>query len=302
MSSRKTFIALFLLLIPLLSSAESVSLILGQQYNFTFNSSQYAVAMVGIAKDTATFVVSGVLVSPGVNETKILDPSGKGRIGLTLNQIMPNSTVSIDISYGVTGRACNPIGEQCSGFNDCCVGRCIVGACAYPPTYNSSGTMNASLDVPENTTAGSVVILRMSGNDGTPIPNAVVNILTPSAERLVLTTNESGAGSYLAREEGNYSYVAYGYLLSSNKTTLSKPAPPPVQNPQQPQPYCGDGTCSNGETCSGCPQDCGACPVQQAPAAAPPKAEGYSSLLWVGLMFLTIMIILRVLIPIFVRD
>jgi len=28
-----------------------------------------------------------------------------------------------------------------------------------------------------------------------------------------------------------------------------------------PAPYCGDRSCSSGETCSSCPQDCGACPM-----------------------------------------
>ena len=35
-------------------------------------------------------------------------------------------------------------------------------------------------------------------------------------------------------------------------------------------PYCGDGTCNNGETCSSCPGDCGVCP----PVCGNGKVEG----------------------------
>jgi hypothetical protein len=294
---------LFILLVPI-ASAETVPLVLGQQYNFTFNSSQYVVKMVGVATDSATFIVSGILVSPAVNETKILGLNGntKGDVSLTLNQIMPNGTASLGISYNVGGNACRPVNEKCSGFNDCCVGNCIIGICSYPPTFNSTA-VSASLDAPENITSGSIVRIKISGSDGNPIADAKVDILTPSGARLTLTTDESGEGSYLADEEGNYSYVTYGYTLLSNRTTISKPAPPPVQAPTQPQQFCGDGICNNGETCNSCQHDCGACIIrEEAPSAAQTSPQSpYSSLLWLGLMFLAIIIFLRVLLPILVR-
>ncbi|NYZ78664.1 hypothetical protein H0N99_00790 [Candidatus Micrarchaeota archaeon] len=305
MDPQRLRIALFLLLIPLLSSAETVSLVLGRQYNFTANGSQYAVAMMGIAENSATFIVSGVLVNPSVGEIRILDLNGDGTsdVGITLDQIMPNSTVTLEITYNVTGRACRPINEQCSGFNDCCVGKCIAGVCGYLPTFNSSETLNASLAVPDNVTAGSIVKIRISGDGGNPSAGAAVDILTPFGARLTLTTNGSGEGSYLASEVGNYSYVAYGYLLSSNKTTISsKPPPPPAQAQNQTQPLCGDGTCNSGETCGTCSKDCGACVIVQKTPAAQSKTDGYSSLLWIGLMLLAIIIILRVILPIFVRE
>jgi hypothetical protein len=291
----------FILLLISISSAETVSLVLGGQYNFTVNGSQYAIAMVGITRDSATFVVSGAVVSPSMKETKILDLTGdsKGDVGLTLNQIMSNGTVSMSINYNVTGNGCNPIDEKCSQFNDCCVGNCIIGTCSYPPTVNVSETVTVSLDAPSNITTGSIAKLRIAGDDGKPIAYAIVGIITPSNERLTLTTNESGEGVYLVNEEGNYSYAVYGYLMSSNRTTLSS-QPPLLPVPSQPQPFCGDGVCNNGETCSGCPQDCGTCPVQQVPTQT--NDQEYSWLVWLGLMFLTIIIILRVLIPIFVRE
>jgi hypothetical protein len=294
---------LFLMFVSI-TSAETVPLILGQQYNFTFNSSQYVVKMVGAATDSATFIVSGILVSPGVNETKILGLNGdtKGDVGLTLNQIMPNGTVSLGIAYNVGGNACKPINNTCSGFNDCCVGNCIIGVCGYPPTFNSTA-VNASLDAPASITSGSVARIKISGEDGTPIADAKLDILTPSGARLTLTTNETGEGSYLADEEGNYSYVTYGYTLLSNKTTISKPAPTPVQTTNKTQPFCGDGICNNGENCSTCPHDCGPCVIiETTPGKAQTTQEQqYSSLLWLGVMFLAIIIAMRVLIPIFVR-
>jgi hypothetical protein len=302
MNSQKVLAFLFLMLVSI-TSAETVPLVLGQQYNFTFNNSQYVVKMVGSARDSATFIVSGILASPGVNETKILGLNGntKGDVSLTINQIMPNGTVSLDITYNVGGSACKPISEECSGFNDCCVGNCIIGVCSYPPTFNSTA-VNASLDAPENITSGSVAIIKISSEAGKPIADAKVDVLTPSGSRLTLTTNESGEGSYLADEEGNYSYATYGYTLLSNRTTVSKPAPPPVQTPQQTQQFCGDGTCNKGESCNTCPHDCGACVTQEAPAKAQTSQEQqYSSLPWLGLMFLTIIIVLRLLIPILVR-
>jgi len=304
MNSQKVPAILLLLLVPM-AYAETVPLVLGQRYNFTFNSSQYALKMVGVAKDSATFFVSGILVSPGLNEPKILGLNGNsnGDISLTLNQITPNGTANLDISYNVGGKACKPINANCSGFNDCCVGNCIIGVCGYLPTFNSTETVNASLDVPENITLGEVAKLKISGDDGNPIAGAKVDILTPSGARLTLNTNETGDGSYLADEEGNYSYVTYGYKLVSNRTTLSAPAPPQVQIPSQPQQSCGDGACGKGETCSSCPQDCGACVIQkEAPSNAKTTAEQqYSSLPWLALMLVAILLFLRVLLPIFVR-
>jgi hypothetical protein len=299
MHFQKLCIAL-LILIPLYS-AETVSLVLGEQHNFTVNESQYAVAMIGVASDSATFTVSGVLVNLGVNKTKILDLNGKGigDIGLTLDQIMQNDTVSIEIGYNVSGKACRPINESCSGFNDCCVGNCMIGTCSYPPNFNSSEIENATLNAPDNVTTGSIVTFRINGIDGKPIAGAAIDILTPSAARLSLATNENGEGNYLANEEGNYSYVTYGYLLSSNKTTLSSRSAP-AQTPQK-QPSCGDGVCNGNENCSTCPQDCGTCPVQ-APATAQARTQGYSSLPWLVLMLLAILVMLRVLLPIFVRE
>jgi hypothetical protein len=302
MNPQRLRIALFLLLIPLLSSAETVSLVLGGQHDFTVNGSPYAIEMVGLAVNSATFTVSGMLVNPVVGEMKTLglNGAGNGNVGITLDQIMPNSTVTLEITYNVTGKACKPINEQCSGFNSCCVGDCIAGVCSYLPTSNSSETLNASLSVPGNVTVGSIVKLGMSGDDGNPVAGAEVDILTPSGVNLTLTTNESGEGSYLASEVGNYTYVAYGYLLNSNQTTISsKPPPQPVQ-PKQVQPFCGDGVCNNGETCTTCPQDCGACVAQETPAAQ--GNTGYSSLLWIGLMLLVIIIMLRAILPIFVRE
>ena len=44
-------------------------------------------------------------------------------------------------------------------------------------------------------------------------------------------------------------------------------------------PYCGDGTCSNGETCESCPTDCGVCPDNIKPVVdiTNPIATTYTS-------------------------
>jgi len=54
----------------------------------------------------------------------------------------------------------------------------------------------------------------------------------------------------------------------SNDTSTPTPEPTPEPEPTpsptptpEPTPYCGDNSCSNGETCSSCATDCGLCPV-----------------------------------------
>lgn len=55
-------------------------------------------------------------------------------------------------------------------------------------------------------------------------------------------------------------------------TTLLKPAQCGETQPcGSEEPYCGDGTCNAGETCSSCPGDCGACPP-----ITPPSGSGGS--------------------------
>ncbi|MCX6767173.1 MAG: DUF4430 domain-containing protein [Candidatus Micrarchaeota archaeon] len=49
-----------------------------------------------------------------------------------------------------------------------------------------------------------------------------------------------------------------GYSGSCN----AAPSPTPTPAPQ----YCGDGACNNGETCSSCPGDCGACSPPSSPS------------------------------------
>lgn len=317
-SKRLLFIILFLLILPL-SYAEDVSLVLGEQYNFSANGSSHAIELIGIANQTATFIVSGIRVGPAVGESRVMSFTGAlfGDAVITLNSIMPNSTANITLDYNASEKtACLPIDEKCAVDSDCCVGKCIEGICNYPPTPVLSATQNVKLDAPANVTPGSIATIKLSMEDGTPVASALLDVVTPSLARLTLTTNDGGEGSYLAAEEGKYSYEVYGYILTSNVTTLSGTPPAPVLNntevnntanatvnqtppPAKSAPFCGDSVCNNDENCSTCPQDCGEC-VQPLPATS--SDRGYSSLLWIGVMILAIIIILRVLLPVFVRE
>jgi hypothetical protein len=65
-------------------------------------------------------------------------------------------------------------------------------------------------------------------------------------------------GSYTGRLR------AYGYKSSATAYFYINVSllPPP--------PYCGDGICNNGETCSSCPEDCGPCPPPPPTPPTPP--------------------------------
>lgn len=322
MNPKRLLLVIFFLVILPSAFAETLSLVPGEQYNFTAGGSQHAIELISIVNGSATFVVSGIWVSPAVNESKVLNftSRGTGDVIIILNALMPNSSVSITLDYNASGEpVCVPIDEKCALDSECCVGKCITGVCNYPPTPAPSVIQNVNLDAPENVTTGSIVTFRLSGENDTPVAYAILDVITPSA-RLTLTTNESGEGSYLAAQDGNYSYETYGYTFASNITTISSipqvPSPNPLNNtnvtnstnastnqtpPQNTsKPLCS-GVCSNGGNCLTCPQDCGACHMQQ-PSGAAQNNTGYSSLLWIGLMLLTIMIILRVVLPIFVRE
>jgi hypothetical protein len=298
MNPKGGWLILLMLLVPI-CSAETVSLLLGERYNLTVDQSTYTIALVGLTKDTTTFIISGRNVNPGINETKVLDLTGdgKGDVGITLNEIMPNSTANVTFDYNVgSEKLCKPIDEKCVGFNDCCAGKCIVEICSYIPTVQANATAEVNLTAPENITLGGIATVRISGEDGSAVADVTVDVITPRNDRLSFTTNESGEGSFLASDEGVYSYIVYGYISESNATTLSyKPAPPPP-----PKPLCGDGKCNGDENCSTCSKDCEACPTQT--PAPTTKAQDTSWPLWFGLMFVAILLIMRAVLPVFFRE
>ena len=298
MNPKGGWLILFLLLAPI-CSAETVSLVLGERYNLTVDQSTYTIALAGLTKDSATFIISGINVNPSINETKVIDLTGdgKGDVGVVLNEVMPNSTARVTFNYEVRNeKLCKPIDEKCVGFNDCCAGKCIVEICSYIPTVQANATAEVNLTAPENITLGGIATVRISGEDGSAVADVTVDVITPRNDRLSFTTNESGEGSFLASDEGVYSYVVYGYISESNATTLSyKPASPPP-----PKPLCGDGTCNGNENCSTCEADCGACPKQPAPTQT--KTQDTSWLIWIGVMFITIIFILRGVLPIFIKK
>jgi len=291
---------------------DTASLVLGEQHNFTFGESSYVMLLVGITSDSATFIVSGIRVGPGMNETKIIDLTndGKGDVAVTLGSIMPNSTASVTVSYGAEeGTVCKPINDRCAALDECCVGKCLGGVCNYPPSVAANATENVDLDAPADATLGQTVRLRITRGDGSAVAGAMLDVLTPSELRLTLSTNENGEGEFLAAQEGVYNYVVYDYVLNSNKTTNSSryapPAvlPPTENNTQPPQPLCGDGNCDLNENCSICSKDCGTCvekPVQ--PPTPEAKGPDTSWPLWLGLMFVVIIFILRGVLPVFIKE
>lgn len=311
------FLSLFSLAADSLAdSNETILMVTGGRHDFSISGSNYTMLLVGLTRGTATFVVSGMRVAPGVNETKVVDLTkyGVGDIEITLNDIMPNGTVSVTLSQQIEGSVCKPINDRCAGLYECCVGECIAGLCNYRPTAITNATVNVNLDAPSNVTPGDVVKLKITREDGSPVSDAIVDVILPTYLRLTLTTNESGEGIYLANQEGNYSYAVYDYILNSNITTLSgKPALPPIEKPkenattqpeEQKKSFCGDGICSVNESCSTCPKDCGACPSLPLPTSAPTAEESQDNtwFIWPILMLVVIIFILRVLVPLFVRD
>jgi len=307
MRRKLTFFSIILLSLCL--SADTTSLMLGEQYDFTLNGSKCVIALVGLAKDSATFAVSDKIASVSVGEMKSVDLNGDNAsdVSIILDRISLGST-EFNITAAKSGEmACTQVNSSCSNFNECCAGNCVVGACRYTASINANPSVNISLDAPENVTFGSAVRLKTTGEDGNPVADVTVDIITPLQERLTLATNEDGEGLYIANQEGVYSYVVYNYLLNSSKTTLSArpavptpPAPPPEKPAEKPkEPFCGDGTCNTNENCSSCYTDCGAC--AQTPAEVPrPEEPAYSWVMWMGLMFMVIIIILRVVLPLFI--
>jgi len=313
MKSRLLLFAAFLLFIIPLCSAETVSITLGERYNFTLNESKYVIALVGLSQESATFTVSGRIASVRIGEMKVVDMNNdsKGDVSIALNSIAPDRGVELNLTLPKGDeKVCTPINDSCSDFNECCAGNCIIGMCSYAATINANPNMTVSLDVPVNVTPGSTVRLKITGEDGSPVADVTVDIITPLRERLTLTTNESGEGFYIANQEGVYSYVVYNYVLNSSKTTLSydPAAHPPVNNTppeEKPKgPFCGDRTCNSTENCSICPLDCGVCPKKlgNLTGVPKPKEPEYLLIFWIGLMFLTIIVILRVVLPIFVKS
>ncbi|MEM3555964.1 MAG: hypothetical protein QXF56_04570 [Candidatus Micrarchaeia archaeon] len=294
----------FLLIISLAAAQETALMIPGEQLNFSFGESTYPTLLVGLTRETATFIISGARVAPGVGETKILDltEDGIGDIGITLDNIMGNSTVMLTVNFSPEGSVCKQINSPCAESGECCVGRCIAGACNYPPTPVETPTVAVELDAPENVTPGEVVNLKITREDGAPVSDAIIDVVTPSEMRLTFITNETGEGSFLAAQEGVYQYVVYNYVPKTNRTTLSSKPLPPEEKP--PAPFCGDGTCNAGETCSSCPRDCGACPKPVVETAPPQqqKAVDPSWPMWLGAMLLSILLILRLILPVFIKD
>jgi len=295
-----------LLLVSFAVAQETAVMIPGEQLNFSFGESTYPTLLVGLTRETATFIISGQRVAPSLGETKILDltDDGVGDIGITLDNIMSNSTVILTVNFSPEGNACKSINSPCTESGDCCVGRCIAGVCNYPPTAVQNATTAVELDAPQNVTPGEVVNLKITTEEGAPAPDAIIDVVTPSEMRITFITNETGEGSFLASQEGVYQYVVYNYIPKTNKTTLSsKPLPPPPEEEKPPAPYCGDGTCNGGETCSTCPADCGKC-VQTVVETPPEKPKGVdpSWPMWLGAMLLSILLILRVILPVFIKE
>lgn len=304
----KLAIPLFLLFLLSFSYAqeaphETQLLSLGEERNFGFGESTYTVLPVGILKESAVFVASGIRVSPKINETKFLDLNGDGvgDIGVTLNSILPNSTVNLTLTYQVDQPACRNIGSTCAQDEECCVGKCIAGICNYPPTAIETTGEEVEVDVPQNISLGRLVELKITKQDGTPAQDAIIDIITPKGMRLTLLTNETGQVSFIAFQEGVYSYAVYKYLPKENKTTLSFKELPPEEKKEEPKPFCGDGRCDADENCSTCPQDCGACPIVQQPSETPKPKIDPSWPTWLGVMFIAIFILLRFIIPLFIK-
>lgn len=82
--------------------------------------------------------------------------------------------------------------------------------------------------------------------------------------RLATGTSATASTSFAAfieRLPGNFSDYKLVYRSKTNHLSIFAVIMPLIVEPAEaaPAPYCGDGTCNNGETCSSCSTDCGQC-------------------------------------------
>jgi len=78
--------------------------------------------------------------------------------------------------------------------------------------------------------------------------------------RLLVNGNASDEGKTVDFFVNGHKAAESGEWHSGSVTNLNLTVPP----------FCGDGACNGGETCSSCPQDCGSCPRRGGGGAAPP--------------------------------
>jgi len=92
-----------------------------------------------------------------------------------------------------------------------------------------------------------------------PIPSARFNVYDYNNTLLASLSTNSYRSTNLSATYYTVKSSADGRENPSGSIVVCTAPPPPAS--------CGDGTCSNGETCSTCPSDCGTCPVVPPPAS-----------------------------------
>lgn len=115
--------------------------------------------------------------------------------------------------------ACQALDSICSATTDCCEGACLSGVCKIPEEKPPERRF-VELIAPNQSDVGIRIplLLRYSDN-GEAVPDALVQVVTPSYEIISLTTDKDGAAGYAPNEEGWYDYIIPAYNVQGIVST-----------------------------------------------------------------------------------
>jgi len=155
--------------------------------------------------------------------------------------------------------------NTCNGAETCssCPQDCGICPDTIPPTItsfdvqprNTTITAIVSWSATDNQELSQVEVWRTTDLSGQPDSGNWTQIHTKAVSGITDT------GQYLDTPfVGTYWYGIHVVDTTGNIGTENSPIQVVVTGTQPPPPTCGDNSCNGIETCSTCPQDCGACP------------------------------------------
>ncbi len=154
---------------------------------------------------------------------------------------------------------CQSLGGICASDEDCCQGVCYSELCvSQVPTKNNP--KKVSILAPAYDRTYTAIAVRVEDEEHRPIAGVRVYIITPSSEVRDMVTDSAGEITFLAQEEGWYSYSVPDYAVVSTSSTY-------VSRETGFTPVCGDTICSGDESCSSCSTDCGTCVLKKQEAS-----------------------------------